>query len=225
MGITYLVAALKIDPAQPATQTFHKRVQSAFLFLSIGVNICATALIVVRLRRTDREMRVAENHLPHEDVSNTPYTKIAIVLVESALPFTIFGTTAGIAATLFAINKDFNVVTAGTINIILTLWINSCVSLILHLLVRDSVAHWYQALAPQVIAFRVVTGTSWISSPQRTRARTLTQSGPVFTTQLSQFMGPASYSQPLEMSKARLSAEELEASPEVDHLSETDRGG
>jgi hypothetical protein len=37
-------------------------------------------------------------------------------------------------------------------------------------------------------------------------------------------MGPSSYSQPLEMSKARLSAVELESSPEVDHLSETDRG-
>jgi hypothetical protein len=130
MGIVHLAAALKLDASKPATHIFYKRIQSSFFFLSLGVNICATTLIVVRLRRTDREMRAAENRLP-EDVVDTPYAKIAIMLVESALPFTLFGAAAAIAATLFAVDKDFELVAAGTINIILPLWINSSVSPIL----------------------------------------------------------------------------------------------
>ncbi|KAH6907489.1 hypothetical protein BKA70DRAFT_1283152 [Coprinopsis sp. MPI-PUGE-AT-0042] len=193
MGITHLVAASRLNASLPERHAFYRRVQAAFLFLSLGVNICATTLIILRLRRTDRELRVAESHLNGE-IGETPYKKISIMLVESALPFTLFGIAAAIASTLFAANDGLEVETASAINIIWPLWVNSC------------------AIAPQLIIFRVATGASWISSPQQARTR----SEPALTTRLSQFLGPSNFSSPVDASKNGLSPAEFRVSQESD---------
>ena len=127
MGITHLAAASQLDPSRPATAALYGRVQSAFLFLSVGVNVCATALIIVRLRQSDRELRAAESRLSGAK-SNTPYAKVAIMLIESALPFSLFGIAAAIASTLFAASDSLDLRPAQAIAIIWPLWVNTCVS-------------------------------------------------------------------------------------------------
>ncbi|KAH6907490.1 hypothetical protein BKA70DRAFT_357270 [Coprinopsis sp. MPI-PUGE-AT-0042] len=202
MGITLLVAAVKLNPSLPGTLEFYRRILSAAYFLSIGVNICATALIILRLRRTDREIRAVENR-PHEDASDTPYNRIAIMLVESALPFTLFGIAAATASTLLPTDNSLEVGTTSAMTLIWPLWINSC------------------AIAPQLIIFRVATGASWITGPpQRTRSRA--PSEPVFTTQLSNFIGRSDISPPTrDATKEPPSV--VGVSQEID-LDQSDRG-
>lgn len=186
MGITHLAAAAQLDPSRPASSALYRRVQSAFLFLSVGVNVCATALIILRLRQSDRELRAAERRLGGSK-SDTPYNKVAIMLVESALPFSLFGIAAAIASTLFAVNDSLEMGSAHAISIIWPLWVNSC------------------AIAPQLIIFRVATGASWISRPQ---GYPPPLDRPV-STQLSQFMGPSNFIRPIEISKTSLSIAEF----------------
>ncbi|KAH6908813.1 hypothetical protein BKA70DRAFT_1278902 [Coprinopsis sp. MPI-PUGE-AT-0042] len=75
-----------------------------------------------------------------------PYTRILTILIESALPFTLFGIVCAILSQILA-SKAQDLGALSAYQIVLPLWIISC------------------GLAPMLIIFRVVARESWVSDP------------------------------------------------------------
>ncbi|KAH6901897.1 hypothetical protein BKA70DRAFT_1521554 [Coprinopsis sp. MPI-PUGE-AT-0042] len=127
-----------------------------YYLAATSVNLAATVLICIRLLRTRRWMKRvlgSEDTSNSEDAATTelvggpvvPYTRVAIVLIESALPFTLLGIAAAIVA--FA-----NTRSANNAHIFASrLW------------------NMASGLAAQVIIYRVIAGTSWTSSREGDR--------------------------------------------------------
>ncbi|KAH6901899.1 hypothetical protein BKA70DRAFT_1521556 [Coprinopsis sp. MPI-PUGE-AT-0042] len=127
-----------------------------YYLVATSVNLTATVLICIRLLRTGRWMKRvlgSEGISSSNDAATTervgdqvvPYTRVAIVLIESALPFTMLGIAAAIVA--FVDTTPAN-----------------------HALIFSS-RLWTMAsgLTAQVIIYRVITGTSWTSSRDEER--------------------------------------------------------
>lgn len=70
---------------------------AASVFLTVSTNIVVTSLITFRLLRARRTLAKA---LPSADMR--PYTSVIAILVESAVPLTIFGIIAAILQNLTA---------------------------------------------------------------------------------------------------------------------------
>lgn len=146
MGIAYLVTVTRAAAIHtPEYAEVYVRLQAAYFFLSSGVNISATGLICFRLARMDTKMRKLTEDAPYLR-KTTPYSRISMILLESALPFTLFGLACAAISQTLAINH-FNVGASSAYHIIWPLWVISC------------------GLAPQVIIFRIVTGNSWVADP------------------------------------------------------------
>jgi hypothetical protein len=148
-----------------------------YFLVATSVNLTATVLICIRLLRTHRRMKKAlvsnssftvdaapagTTTVATERVGESvvPYTRVATVLIESALPFTVLGIATAIVA-------FFHTTTAHYIRIFAAqLWTMASVSLMHHLSPFRLVDQWIgvQALTAQVIIHRVMTGTSWTSS-------------------------------------------------------------
>lgn len=98
--------------------------------LSSISNLCATGLICHRLIRIDSKMRRLFHDGPDslERFNATPYSKISMVLVESALPFALFGLACAIISQVLAMDQhNPDKVARIVYNIIFPLWVTSCV--------------------------------------------------------------------------------------------------
>ncbi|KAH6908435.1 hypothetical protein BKA70DRAFT_268755 [Coprinopsis sp. MPI-PUGE-AT-0042] len=110
--------------------------------LTIGLNIIITLLISLRLFRAHKRLRTA---LP--DSHHKLYLGIIAILVESAAPLAIFGIGTIITLPLSDANK--------------TAWKSGTIFDILY--------NVSAILAPQLIIFRVATGTSWSDKTDTTQ--------------------------------------------------------
>ncbi|EAU87195.1 hypothetical protein CC1G_10474 [Coprinopsis cinerea okayama7 len=143
MGLGFYIASpLKTD----AWNEQSRAIASAFTFLAVSVNTMVTILICTRLLRARRSIAHA---LPDQHLR--VYTKIVIVLIESALPVTVFG--IGYAISL--------VIPMGKTTQLATVW--QVMSLIFALLYFG-----FATLSPQLIIFRVTSGRSWTNSTEMT---------------------------------------------------------
>ncbi|KAH6901835.1 hypothetical protein BKA70DRAFT_1157475 [Coprinopsis sp. MPI-PUGE-AT-0042] len=112
-----------------------------FLFAT-SVNVVATTLICIRLLRMKR--RVEKMDSSTERLGGTiPYTRVTMVLVESALPFTVMGISTGIIALVKTPSSYYAWI------FVSRLWTMA------------------SALAAQLIIYRVITGISWTSDPEQ----------------------------------------------------------
>ncbi|KAG2010595.1 hypothetical protein CC2G_013408 [Coprinopsis cinerea AmutBmut pab1-1] len=108
-----------------------------WIFLSISVNCVVTALISFRLLRIRRQLATV---LSPQDLH--VYVGIVAILVESALPLSLAGI---MFAALSSPSSDGAVTVARTVALLCWFSLN--------------------ALCPQMIIFRVITGRSWSTSP------------------------------------------------------------
>ncbi|TFK19057.1 hypothetical protein FA15DRAFT_223723 [Coprinopsis marcescibilis] len=126
-----------------------RKLQAAYFLASVGASVISTGLIVSRLIRMKNELR---RSLPEDTRAFSVYDRVVSILIESALPFTIFGV---VSAITFALESPSGTDSHGTRNVpievatsvVIPLW---CLSL---------------GLAPMLIIHRVVMGTSWINDP------------------------------------------------------------
>ncbi|KAH6907507.1 hypothetical protein BKA70DRAFT_1427886 [Coprinopsis sp. MPI-PUGE-AT-0042] len=144
-GIAYLAAVTRAASQTPDSNALYIKLQAAYFFLSSGVNITATALICLRLARMDSKMRKLSEDATYLQ-SAASYSRISLILIESALPFTVFGLAAAAISQVLVV-KHVDAGASSAYHIIWPLWVISC------------------GLAPQLIIFRVVTGSSWVSNP------------------------------------------------------------
>ncbi|KAH6901901.1 hypothetical protein BKA70DRAFT_1405255 [Coprinopsis sp. MPI-PUGE-AT-0042] len=115
-----------------------------YYLVATSVNLSATVLICVRLLRVKQEMnRALGSSIPTTErvwASAVPYTRVTMLLMESALPFTLLGIAAAI---LTFVNSD----SAQKAQIFTNrMWTMA------------------SGLTSQVITYRVITGISWVSS-------------------------------------------------------------
>ena len=68
-----------------------------YFLLATSVNVVATTLICIRLLRMKHQVEKA-NSSTEKFGGSLPYTKVTMVLIESALPFTVMGISTGIIA-------------------------------------------------------------------------------------------------------------------------------
>lgn len=130
-----LIAGTGINLRTYIPLTFSSRkLDAADIFLLVGTNVLLTSLISLRLLRAQRQLRLV---LPNTD--HKVYFGILGILIESAAPVAVFGFSSAIA-TLYT-SKFFQAKQAADILSILFF-----IAII---------------LAPQLIIFRVATGTSW----------------------------------------------------------------
>ncbi|KAH6908852.1 hypothetical protein BKA70DRAFT_1222432 [Coprinopsis sp. MPI-PUGE-AT-0042] len=117
---------------------------TAYYISSISVNVIATTLICFRLLSFKRKMEKTLG--AYRLTSEIPYLRIASILIESALPFTIFGVACAVSSALFE-NLEISTQTHAIYHITWPLWVVS------------------SALAPQLIIARVLNGRSWAHDP------------------------------------------------------------
>ncbi|KAH6908853.1 hypothetical protein BKA70DRAFT_254162 [Coprinopsis sp. MPI-PUGE-AT-0042] len=120
------------------------RIQTAYFISSVSVSLVATTLICIRLLTFKRKVEKAMGG--REVQSQVPYLRIVGILVESALPFTIFGIACAVSSSLFA-HLEETTPTNAAYHIVWPLWVIS------------------SALAPQLIIARVLNGSSWSHDP------------------------------------------------------------
>ena len=135
------------------------------VFLTVATNLMVTGLIAFHLLRTRRSL---SKILPTQDYRL--YTGPIAILIESALPLTVFGLAYApfLVVPLPESNGAFAsfLVAYNTLN---TLFYMFCVSTSVScsnvlLLIQESI-ETLQALSPHMIIFRVTTGRSWLRFP------------------------------------------------------------
>ncbi|TFK30161.1 hypothetical protein FA15DRAFT_690795 [Coprinopsis marcescibilis] len=121
--------------------TYNMAGEGARVCLSVATNVLITVLISTRLIRTQRRLARA---LPSQNLQ--VYRGITNILIESALPLTVFGLCYAVVA-LMLITPGYSM--QGMLN----------------LLIANHAAvfpyHAFAALSPQMIIFSVTTGRSW----------------------------------------------------------------
>ncbi|KAH6880280.1 hypothetical protein BKA70DRAFT_1411755 [Coprinopsis sp. MPI-PUGE-AT-0042] len=122
--------------------------------MSVGVNVVSTTMICARLLLMRREM----NHIAAQSATfkpTLPYSQLLTILLESALPFTLVGV-AGAITTGFMSYQHYSMA-MHAYPLMLVLWINAL------------------ALGPQMITFRIITGTTWITNPTTMYSQPMSQ--------------------------------------------------
>ncbi|KAH6902145.1 hypothetical protein BKA70DRAFT_1229192 [Coprinopsis sp. MPI-PUGE-AT-0042] len=134
--------------------------------MSVGVNILTTGMITVRLLLMERNMNRISAHSATFR-AGLPYKQIITWLLESALPFTIISV---VAAVLSGVNDPTD--ESGTrkavhaFPIMMVLWTNALI---------NNTQCMHQALGPQIIIFRIISGTTWTSNPAPNASRPISQ--------------------------------------------------
>jgi hypothetical protein len=101
------------------------KIQAAYFIASISVSVVATGLICYRLlsfkKRVERAL--GECQLGSE----VPYVGISAILIESALPYTIFGLACTVLIALAGVEKIYTA-THAAYHILWPMWVVSCAS-------------------------------------------------------------------------------------------------
>ncbi|KAH6902133.1 hypothetical protein BKA70DRAFT_1435294 [Coprinopsis sp. MPI-PUGE-AT-0042] len=124
--------------------------------MSVVVSIVTTVMISARLVLMEKQMkRLALRSGTFRSV--LPYRQVIALLLESAVPFTLVGVAGAIITGLInARNSEYSRAVS-VFPFIMVLWTNAL------------------ALGPQVIIFRIISGTKWSSNPTTRRSRPISQ--------------------------------------------------
>ncbi|KAH6908854.1 hypothetical protein BKA70DRAFT_1279011 [Coprinopsis sp. MPI-PUGE-AT-0042] len=122
------------------------QIQSAYFITSVSVNLVATGLICFRLLSFKKRVEKALGE--YRLKSEVPYLGISAILIESALPYTIFGLACTVLTALAGVEEIY-AATHAAYHLLWPMWVISC------------------ALAPQLIIARVLNGSSWVSDPTK----------------------------------------------------------
>ncbi|KAH6913429.1 hypothetical protein BKA70DRAFT_721415 [Coprinopsis sp. MPI-PUGE-AT-0042] len=111
-----------------------------YYLFATSVNMLATTLICVRLLRMKRLVDKISASSTTERMGGSPYSRVTMILMESALPFTVLGILSAVFALVDTDRARHARIFTGRL--------------------------WYTAsgLTAQVITYRVITGVSWTSS-------------------------------------------------------------
>ncbi|KAJ2918804.1 hypothetical protein MD484_g1639, partial [Candolleomyces efflorescens] len=136
-----LVTIYSVATSADAIKRINARALSAWIYLSVSLNVVVTILISFRLLRLRKQL---SKYLPAKDLA--VYLGIVAILVESAGPLALTGIG-------FAIASNPKTV-AGRIpnGLFLCLWFS------------------LNAICPQMIIFRVTNGRSWLRHPEARNA-------------------------------------------------------
>ncbi|KAH6873496.1 hypothetical protein BKA70DRAFT_1450239 [Coprinopsis sp. MPI-PUGE-AT-0042] len=142
--------------AAPAVSTHLKAeaFSAASYFLSVGVNLIVTLLILGRLLQTRKVVREANL----TERPSSMYRDVAAILIESAAPLVIFGTILVILKLTSMLIRSVPLRTNTHLNVashVFSLLYVACI-----------------ALSPQLIIFRVTTGRSWKNARESQQATT-----------------------------------------------------
>ncbi|EAU87221.2 hypothetical protein CC1G_10500 [Coprinopsis cinerea okayama7 len=169
--LAHIACAIRLEFPWPNVRVNRAGV-SAWIFLTVSVNVMVTGLISYRLIRARRDLSKA---LPGRNLAH--YSGVVAILIESALPLTIFG--LGYAFSMVVNpHKTTQHQAAGHItNMIFSLLYFS-----------------FAALAPQMIIFRVTTGRSWLKASEPTTATAISRplffaQGPVEQSYITDHLG------------------------------------
>ncbi|KAH6901833.1 hypothetical protein BKA70DRAFT_1435446 [Coprinopsis sp. MPI-PUGE-AT-0042] len=146
VGTLNIVSSAICDGVNPAHSIcFNNSIsvyRGLYYLAATGVNLTATSLICLRLWRMKRQVDKA-GISGRRTVEPVPYVKLTMVLIESALPFTALGiSTAVLAFVDTPAANDARIFSS-------RLW---------------TIA---SGLTAQAILYRVVSGISWTSNPER----------------------------------------------------------
>ncbi|KAH6902233.1 hypothetical protein BKA70DRAFT_1435393 [Coprinopsis sp. MPI-PUGE-AT-0042] len=124
--------------------------------MSAAVSVATTTLICIRLILLERKMKqVAANSSTFKSV--LPYRQVLAILFESALPFTLVGVVGTIMAGFLDPSTSASSRAMYAFPLVTVLWTNGL------------------ALGPQFIIFRIISGTTWTSSPTTRRTQPVSQ--------------------------------------------------
>ncbi|KAH6902122.1 hypothetical protein BKA70DRAFT_1435283 [Coprinopsis sp. MPI-PUGE-AT-0042] len=123
--------------------------------ISVLVSVVTTTMISIRLLLMKKEMNRIEKECS-QFKSTLPYRRVITLLVESALPFNLVGAIGAIAMGSIGHGSCLTWPLAVS-SVLMVLWIN-CL-----------------ALGPQLIIFRILSGTTWTSNPTTPTSPPLSQ--------------------------------------------------
>ncbi|KAH6902148.1 hypothetical protein BKA70DRAFT_1435306 [Coprinopsis sp. MPI-PUGE-AT-0042] len=148
---------LKVDQAIGHVQAVYRVWRTVDFAMSVGVNIVTTAMITARLLLMERNMHRITSRSPTFK-AGLPYRQIIALLLESALPFTAIGVVAAVLSGVNDPSDDTGSRKAvHAFPVMMALWTNSL------------------ALSPQLIIFRIISGTTWTSNPAPNESRPISQ--------------------------------------------------
>lgn len=110
------------------------KLRAGYFIVSAAGNLCSTSLICYRLIRMDTKMRKLFHDGPDslERVNTVLYSRISMVLIDSALPFALFGVACAVISQVLALDQESPDKNANiAYNIIWPLWFTSCVRALL----------------------------------------------------------------------------------------------
>ncbi|KAH6880283.1 hypothetical protein BKA70DRAFT_1447330 [Coprinopsis sp. MPI-PUGE-AT-0042] len=149
-----------------------ERTQSAYQIwcgiefaMSATVSVATTTLICIRLILLERKMkRVAAESSAFKSV--LPYRQILALLLEATFPFTLVGVVGTIMAGFLDPSTSASSKAMYAFPLVTVLWTNG---------LKPVRGFAKQALGPQFIVFRIISGTTWTSSHTTRRTRPLSQ--------------------------------------------------
>ncbi|KAH6902131.1 hypothetical protein BKA70DRAFT_1567989 [Coprinopsis sp. MPI-PUGE-AT-0042] len=124
--------------------------------MSVVVNAVTTTMIIARLVLMERKMR----RLATQSAtlrSALPYRQVIVLLLESALPFTLVGVASAITTVLMDAKVNTYTRAVHLFPIMMVLWTNAL------------------ALGPQIIILRTISGNTWTSTPSSRRSQPISQ--------------------------------------------------
>ncbi|KAJ2930406.1 hypothetical protein H1R20_g6735, partial [Candolleomyces eurysporus] len=136
-----------VIPDPNVSSEAYASIESAWVFLSVLTNVMVTALISFQLLHTRRIMLKL---LPSASSDLNIYTGAVAILIESALPLSLFGLVY--ASIVVATPRRSTNAYASYLSAFNTF---SCLF------------YAFSALSPHMIIFRITTGRSWLKAPQR----------------------------------------------------------
>ncbi|TFK21248.1 hypothetical protein FA15DRAFT_758843 [Coprinopsis marcescibilis] len=150
IALGFIYFAKNVAPISAGVVSVNYDFMAAY-FLSVAV-LCllTTILIAIRLVGMEKDMQALPIKPANTAEKTTPYTRALVVLIESALPFTLFGILVVVSAGFASLNPRDSVANAMYVLTPLWIWTSFCVL--------------GQALAPQLIIYRVMTGRSWANT-------------------------------------------------------------
>ncbi|KAH6869090.1 hypothetical protein BKA70DRAFT_1491410 [Coprinopsis sp. MPI-PUGE-AT-0042] len=139
-----------------AQRTYHQWRITDFL-TSVMVSLITTLMIYARLVFMERKMKHLSEQTGGTFRSALPYRQLLTLLLESALPFTLVGVVSAICTGVIDSMNPTHRHAVRVLPMLMVLWIN------------------FLALGPQLIVFRIISGTTWTSAPTTHYTRPISQ--------------------------------------------------